>query len=342
METFPLASRMKPFPTLHCVTGSMRRIYEFHDCPVSEELLLGLGSGVGFVYWHMKGAAPFIGGRANTGRPGEEGLEKTAGKRTGVSVEAYSTGSARKAEKTLLELIAAGEPVMLQVDMGFLPYFNFPEEYHFGGHVVVAAEYDPQSGQVLIADRETTFYPVSLDDLARARGSTYQPFPPRHTWYTFDFSGFRSPGPEEVRLAIAETARGVLEPPITNLGVSGIRKAASRMPKWPEVMSPDEVRYACFNTYIFIDAAGGTGGGIFRYMYGRFLLEAATITGDARMEEVGEQFRLIGDRWQTVAAMCREAAEAADPGAILSKVRGPLLEIASCEEQAWRALQSIG
>ena len=27
---------------------------------------------------------------------------------------------------------------------------------------------------------------------------------------------------------------------------------------------------ACFNGFIFIDATGGSGGGIFRYMYGRY------------------------------------------------------------------------
>lgn len=43
------------------------------------------------------------------GRPGEEGLEKTAGRHTGVCVESFQTSSARKAEKALLEMLAAGE-----------------------------------------------------------------------------------------------------------------------------------------------------------------------------------------------------------------------------------------
>jgi hypothetical protein len=35
---------------------------------------------------------------------------------------------------------------MLQVDMGYIPYFDFGgEEYHFGGHMVVACGYDAQS-----------------------------------------------------------------------------------------------------------------------------------------------------------------------------------------------------
>ena len=59
---------LKPLPgfksltTHHCVTGSMCLIYEFHGYPISEDLLLGLGTGVGFVYWHMKGTPPLEGG----------------------------------------------------------------------------------------------------------------------------------------------------------------------------------------------------------------------------------------------------------------------------------------
>jgi hypothetical protein len=165
-------------------------------------------------------------------------------------------------------MLAAGEPVMIQVDMGFLPYFDLPEGYHFGGHVVVVADYDSETRQVLIADRDGELHPVSLEDLARARGSPFKPFPPRNTWYTFDFSGKRPPKPEEVRQAIWAVVSGMLEPPITNLGVQGIRKAVERTLKWPEVMDEGQLRYACFNIFIFIDAQGGTGGGIFRYMYG--------------------------------------------------------------------------
>ena len=104
-------SNFKSLETHHCVTGSMLHIFEHNNCPVSEDLLLGLGAGVGFIYWHMKGTIPFLGGRANTGRPGEEGMERTACRRLGVDVELIQTGSACKAEKSLLEFLEAGEPV---------------------------------------------------------------------------------------------------------------------------------------------------------------------------------------------------------------------------------------
>ena len=325
--------------THHCVTGSMRHVYVFNDHDVSEDMLLGIGRGVGFIYWHMKGIPPLIGGRANFERPSEEGLEKTAGRRTGVVVESYTTSSARKAERTLLEMLDAGQPVMIQCDMGFLPYFDFGDkEYHFGGHAVVVCGYDAGTRQVLIADRDGV-YPVSMEDLEKARGSTYKPFPPMHKWWTFDFSGRRQPTADEVRQAIAEQASGMLEPPISNIGVKGIRKAARRALKWPDQMDEEELRFTLFNTFIFIDATGGTGGGIFRTMFSRFLREAAQITGDARLNESADAFQHIGDRWQEVAEMFKVGWEVDGPAAVLPETTAPMMEIADLEEAAWGRLR---
>ena len=330
----------KSLETHHCVTGSMRHVYVYNGHPISEEMLLGLGAGVGFVYWHMKGTPPFCGGRANVGRPGEDGLEKTAGRRTGVVIEARTTSSARKAERALLEMLEAGQPVMLQCDMGFLPYFDFGDsDFHFGGHVVVVCGYAPETRQVLIADRDEELHLVSMEDLEKARGSTYKPFPPKHKWYTFDFSGKRQPTADEVRQAIAEQSQGMLDPPITNLGVKGIRKTARRALKWPDLMDEDTLRGTLFNIFVFIDAMGGTGGGLFRYMFSRFLREAAEITGDPHLVERGDEFQHIGDRWQEVAKILKRGWEAKDPVPVLSETTAPLMELADLEEVAWTRLR---
>lgn len=321
--------------THHCVTGSMRHVYAYYDHPVSEEMLLGLGAGVGFIYWHMKGAPPFVGGRANA--RGE--FEPLASQRTGVGIEAHTTGSASKAEAALLEMLANGQPVMIHVDMGFLPYFDFGgEEYHFGGHVVVACGYDPATRQVLIADRDTELYPVSLEVLARARGSKYKPFPPGNTWYTFDFSGKHPPTAAEVRQALVEGAAAMLEPPISNFGVAGIHKTAQRLPKWPDVLDPEMVHWTLFNTYIMIDAAGGTGGGLFRLMYGRFLREAAALTGQGWLNDSAAAFERIGAKWDDLAGWLKAASEAEEPAARLAEAVAPLQELADLEQAAWTRL----
>jgi hypothetical protein len=322
--------------THHCVTGSMRHVYVYNDHPVSEDMLLGIGAGVSFSYWHFKGAPPFMGGR---GMP-KPSMEEIAGQRTGVDIQPHTTTSARKARKTLLDMLDVGQPVMVQCDMGFLPYFDFGgEEYHFGGHAVVVCGYDPETDRVLIADREGEPQPVSMADLAKARGSTYKPYPPKNRWYTFDFTHKRQPSATEVRRAIAGQAEPMLNPPIRNIGVKGIRKAAQMVPKWPDTMDPDELRMALFNAYIFISAEGGTGGGCFRYMFSRFLREAAHIAEDPRLEGSAADFRHIGDQWEELGEWFRGTSEAHDTASLLGDCVAQLNALADLEEAAWTQLR---
>lgn len=230
---------------------------------------------------------------------------------------------------------------MLQVDMGYLPYFNLPNGYHFGAHFVVAGGYDTESQNVLLADRDETLHPVSLDILAKARGSQYKPFPPKNKWYVFNFKDVRSPEQGEIYEAIRDVTAGMIAPPISNLGVSGIRKAAKQTLKWTKSMTVDELRWACFNIYIFIDAVGGTGGGIFRYMYGRFLCEAAELTGNRGLLDVGEMMHTIGDSWQQVAGMFKVAAETENPETMLPDITARVSAIADQEQQAWESLAEL-
>jgi hypothetical protein len=320
--------------THHCVTGSMRHIYAFNGHDISEELLLGLGEGVGFIYWQVRGQMPSLGGRAVS----KPGMEEIAGQRTGVHVHSQTTSSPRKVRQVLLEMLEACQPVMLQVYMGFLPYFDFDgQEYHFGGHVVVACGYDPDSLQVLIADRDD-LHTVPLANLEQARSSSFKPFPPRNCWWSFDFSQYRSPTPREIQLAIAAQAAGMLAPPIHNFGIAGIRLAAKRISGWGSMMSEEMLRQALFNVYIFISPVGGSGGGLFRYMVSRFIREVALLTADGCLNESAEAFQQIGDAWESLAAWAKEVSEVPDPSTRMEECTTLLLAIADREQAAWERL----
>jgi hypothetical protein len=315
----------------------MSLIYRFYRHDISEEMLLGLGQGVGFIYWHQKGTMPFFGGRSMP----KPSMEELAGRRTGVAVTAHTTTSARKARKSLLEMLAVEQPVMLQVDMGFLPYFDFEDtDYHFGGHVVVACGYDETAEQVLIADRDG-LHPVPLTALEKARGSTFKPFPPKNKWFSFDFSQKRPPTAAEIWQAIGQQASLMLEPPISNIGVKGIRKTAERMTKWPDLLSEKDLRWTLFNAYIFISPVGGTGGGTFRYMFSRFLREAAVLTGEVQLDSIAEHFQRIGDAWEEVGKWFRLTSEVDDPALKLPEGTTPILNIADMEQQAWEGLRQL-
>ena len=231
--------------------------------------------------------------------------------------------------------------MFVYLDMGFLPYLELPADYHFGRHVVVVAGYDPDTGQVLVADRDRELHQVGWDALEKARGSQYKPFPPRHTWYTFDFAAARPPAAGEVRESIGEVCHGMLAPPIANLGVKGIRKAIRETAKWPEVLDVDALRRTCLNVAMFIDRRGGTGGGIFRYMYARFLGEAASITGETRLRAMGTELTVIGDRWEQAAAAFATAAQAGNPADLLETVTKPMHDIADLEQDFWDRLGTM-
>jgi len=49
MTVAPLPG-FRSLETNHCVTGSMTHLYRYHGSSVSEEMLLGLGAGIGFFY----------------------------------------------------------------------------------------------------------------------------------------------------------------------------------------------------------------------------------------------------------------------------------------------------
>jgi hypothetical protein len=106
-------------------------------------------------------------------------------------------------------------------------------------------------------------------------------------------------------------------------------------------MDEEELRFTLFNAYIFIDATGGTGGGLFRYMFSRFLREAAGITGETRLNQSAGEFQRIGDRWQEVAEIFKQGWEAQDPVSVLAETTAPLMELADLEETAWTRLREL-
>ncbi|UCE43637.1 MAG: BtrH N-terminal domain-containing protein, partial [Candidatus Bathyarchaeota archaeon] len=283
---------VKPFddcPALdgyHCQTNSLAKIFHYHNHPLSEDMLLGLGAGMGFIYWHQKGIPPFIGGRGNT-----KNFFQDLGKRTSVKIEVKSTSSERKAEGVLLEELSRNEPVMVYGDMGLLPWFDLPEGYHFGGHTFVICGYNGKD-TALASDmdqyasglKKGFYHPITLEQLRKARNSEHKPFPPKNAYLKFDFTAYHPPRKEDIYSSINQTVHSMLNPPISNFGTKGIRRSAKELAKWPSIFNEIELRMNLYTIFIFTEI-GGTGGGCFRYMYSRFLKEAAAITSNKALED---------------------------------------------------------
>jgi hypothetical protein len=325
----------------HCITGSMLHLFHFHNCPISEEMLLGIGSGIGYMYWHQKGDLPFLGGRANTARGSQNRkcLEIIAAERCGVSAQRFTTSSPAKAEKTLLSHLEKDTPIMLQTDMGLLPYFSFFGQFHFGYHGIVAAGYDPQTNDVTIADRDATPYAVSLEQVSLARNSTFKPFPPKNAWMEYDFSGFHQPEKETLREAILECAQAMLNPPIRNMGVKGILSTKERIRDWPKVLGKDQIELTCKNTALYFRADAGTGGGLFRWMYAIFLQEAADILKNKSLNTAASDFQSAGDSWEQLADVLESITGQQELERQQEQISAILDQIAYQERSGWSTLR---
>ncbi|HEY86629.1 MAG TPA: DUF4872 domain-containing protein [Dehalococcoidia bacterium] len=236
---------------------------------------------------------------------------------------------------------------MMFVDMGFLPCFNFGADYHFGGHThvvcgyaggktVLISEMDPKD-----TDLKRGFtYEMSLEQLVKARGSTYKPFPPQNAYFVFDFTNFRQPREEDIIISIRQTAKQMLNPPIKNFGTNGIRKAGVEIKKWEKRFTDNDFRMSIFNIYLFVTVAG-TGGGIFRYMYSRFLEEASKLVVNKELARVGNIIKKCGDMWTEMAAPLKDALDTDNPVALAKDVPEKLDAIADREEEAFMMLKEI-
>jgi len=308
-------------------------------------MLLGLGAGIGFIYWKMKmeqGTYVFIGGRGNN-----KNFFDDIGKRTGVKISTLATASATKAEASLLEKLGKEEPVMVFGDMGFLPWFDLPKDYHFGGHTFVVCGFDGKT-TAMASDMDQKapglkkgfYHEISLEQLRRARGSIYKPFPPKNACLEFDFAKYHDPLPRDIFSTLKQAADSQLNPPIKNIGTKGVRYAASEILKWPQMFEDTELRMNLFTLFIYVEI-GGTGGGCFRYMYSRFLKEAAKIVDESSLEEVSALFDRSGKIFTEIGLMFERAEEMKDVDGSLGVASEKFLEIAEIEDDAYNQLAKI-
>lgn len=287
----------KPFVGKHCETTALKRVLDYHGLSLSEEMLLGLGGGIGFIYWYTKMMpSPFVGGRSGKGTD----FPTNICRRIGADVTISETSSSKRGYEELKALLRTGEPAVVYGDMAYLPYFALPEMAHFGGHVFVVFGLDEARDEVYIYDRGRNPVTVSIADLAKARGSKFLPFPPKHRLLKISYPSKVANLEEGIKESIRECCRDMLKPPIKNIGLSGIEKWSKLVVKWPEQFKGINLLGVLMNGFIYIEIAG-TGGSAFRSMYAQFLEEASSIIDQPALKEVAEIIRESAAAWSEIA-----------------------------------------
>ncbi|MFQ6052228.1 MAG: BtrH N-terminal domain-containing protein [Candidatus Hydrothermarchaeota archaeon] len=317
----------------HCQTAALKNILGYHGLHLSEEMLLGLGGGIGFIYWYMKlMPSPFIGTRY--GKVDEFLLNIC--RRIGTEGSIFQTTSITKGYEKLKKLLREDEPAYVFVDMAYLPYMALPETAHFGGHTVVIFGLDEEEDKVYISDRGENAVTASIEDLKKARGSKFPPFPTKNKMLEIKYPSKIRNLEGGIREGIRECCTNMLKPPIKNIGLKGMKKWAGIVPKWPRQFNRLNLFGCLFNTFIYIEI-GGTGGSAFRPMYAKFLEEASSIINKPALNDVARLLRESGKVWSGIAT-----AALPDSWPTLKRIRELSIEKNRIfEEQKPRALDKI-
>lgn len=266
----------------HCETTALGVLLRHEGIELSEPMLFGLGSGLGFIIWDT-----FLGGRV---KPFV--LTRNLTSRLGLSLDARQTTSQRKAWQNVVTSLDEGRPVGLQLDAYHLEYFT--AKVHFGGHFVAMYDYDATQAFVVDTAQQGGKVRTSLESLAAAR-SERGPMAPKNL--SFTITGTPRDLADVIMPAVQANAAEFLNPPIANLGHRGIAKAAT-------VELPAEVA-------TFMERAG-TGGALFRNLYREFLAEAATIVDDPRLHEAHARYAEIAPLWTEAARVIERGDSPAD------------------------------
>ena len=241
----------------HCSSSSIADILRFDGQPLSEPMVFGLGSGLGFVLSNDARYSPRyrFNGRALD-------LE-------GKFYALFGTQLAwagRWDENAIERALAQGRPLIAQTDIAYLPYYD---GVHFPLHGIVVTGWDGKRAQV--ADTfSTDLQSITAGELRAALEGEGSPFmdPPYRI----------APAPRvEITLdadtlarAILVTAHEMLEPAVPGTGAPAMRQLVAEREAWRD--SADWLWSARF-AYQGIEKRG-TGGGGFRTMYAQFLEEA--------------------------------------------------------------------
>lgn len=283
----------------NCMTSCLWKLLHHLDHDISEEMLVGIASGLGFIYWKMKQmSTPFVGGMNGGKFPTILGL---AVDRLGGEWKVLKSSSIKRAHGHLRETLEMNQPALVCVDLGFLDYLSLGGDDHFGMHTILVYGIDEAKNLAYISDRFATPITISLSDLQGARASEYHPFPALNKLMQVSMPEELVPLEEIIPSAIKNNANFMLNPPISNAGARGILKWNQELKKYPKIL-PDNrtIVQALIEHFVYIEV-GGSGGALFRRMYSQFLKEASQVMRDPELQRISLLFDRICELWSEVA-----------------------------------------
>lgn len=331
-------------PGGHCGSSAMRDILSFYGLDLSEEMVFGLGSGIGFLYYDDPSMVPpiLLGGRSWD-------MEQVLCKNLEIGLEVKSGLGEKEAWSAVKGMIDDNKPAIVHVDVYHLDYLR--AKRHFSQHRILVVGYDEDAGIAFVSDNDRDeIQELPLESLARARSSIGIPIPADNAYYVLTmpekFPALDKVIPGAIRhtvnsnmLVSPEKASFEHNGVHVAVGLAGLEIFASGITGWTQVMDEDAIGFVCKNIYVSAEK-GGTGyGGNFRRLYGRFLIESADILGRAVLRDIGGELISIGDRWTDLAMTCKDKSGSGE--AVVKDISPIAKDIYEREMEAFKMLGDV-
>ncbi|MCG8590329.1 MAG: BtrH N-terminal domain-containing protein [Proteobacteria bacterium] len=299
------------FPGEHCGSVAMRGLLN-HYCQLElpEEVVFGLGAGLGCMFVSMPGADPeaVVFGRTAT-------MEVDLAASLGVDYREEPDPDDTNAWEAVRQEVLAGRPTMLTGDIFYLDYREF--KVHFPGHRFVLVGFDDDKQEAYIADRireepEACSYQAVAKSRNPPDGMSTQ-----NLWGRFGDGAVQNDLIAACRHAIGLCARRMLGEEKSGdfdgassavSGVDGIRALAAAIPTWRE--SDDASSLARYNASCI--EKFGNGGGNFRRLYAGFLTWARERDATRVPADAASLAWQAADAWTGLSQRLAAAAEGED------------------------------
>jgi hypothetical protein len=359
----------------HCESSAMRDLFEFHGFRMSEPMAFGLDATMGFGFFDTTNSISFIpksnipfflGGKQGTIEP-----NSLACRLLGITLKKQSFTNAKHAWEESKKMLDQNTPLILRVDLGYLPYFEQEGEIHFGGHAITLAGYDEEKGIAYVGDTEYEgFQDIPIEKLINARSSGHGPkyMHPSNTQFSMirRVDGKHPPLAAGVKVAIKKVVDNMLRPSINNNGIQGIKLLARSIPDWkaklqgeskdPKGNKISRARLMFELLYGYIET-WGTGGALFRNIYIQFLKELLNhkelreglrAWNNIEFKIIEENLPIISDSakiWTKFAEILKHSAEEYKAECLnhvdLNNLQNLVLKILLLEEKFFKNLAKI-
>jgi hypothetical protein len=297
-------------PGVHCGSTALSDALRVGGLDLSEHMVFGLGAGLGFYYLTGPSLNP-----THTLFGRHLRLEQTVCEVLGARLTDRTEDDPGRAWDGAAQALERGVAPILITDLRHLPYAGTRTPFNW--HSVVLAGYDPDRRVAFLADTEREgLCEVSFEDLEQARASDGPPFgyTGRH-WMEVEAPSRPRPLAEAIADALHRQAREMLLETSGVAGVAGLDRFAEELPAWSRRVSGEADRSWCFRFAYQVIERRGTGGGLFRALYARFLEEAERLVPSLARLGLSARMRELAERWTTLAQAFKALSEAPGAGA---------------------------